>query len=292
MTAPLVLAHRGASAYRPELTEAALRMAIAQGADGIEIDVVPSRDGHLVVRHDRALSATTDVLSRLGHRRVDDLDRAAIGRLRARERWPSLRPASARFDGREPLLTLPDAVRIAVEADVLLVVEIKDAAAFAAVDLDPAPLVARDLDGVRARVVLESFEKAPLDALRPLGLPLVYLLDEHGRARDERPDGPDYAAELSDPATLSRFSGLSVPIPLATAERVAAVHAAGLQAWAWTLRAENAFLPGPRRLSDDPAALGDWRGAWAEVVGAGVDAVFTDHPDLAVRLRDEALHPA
>ena len=281
----LVLAHRGASAYRPELTEAAIRTAVDQGADGIEVDVVPSRDGRLVVRHDRSLAPTTDLVARRGRdRRVDETDWADLAGLRARERWPALRPGSARFDGREPLLALPDVVRIAEAADLLLVVEIKDATAFSAVGLDPAPLVARDLAGARCRVVLESFEKRPLDALQHLGLPRFYLLDEHGRAADEAPDGPGYAAELADPAALTRFEGVSLPLSRATRAHVAAVHAVGLQVWTFTLRAENAFLPAAHRGDGDPAALGDWRSAWSAVLDAGVDGVFADAPDLALEL--------
>ena len=89
----------------------------------------------------------------------------------------------------------------------LLVVEIKDAAACAAKGLDPAPLVARDLDGARCRIALESFEKTPLDALAHLGHPLVYLLDDEGGAADE---ARTYREELDSPAALRRFAGVSL----------------------------------------------------------------------------------
>jgi glycerophosphoryl diester phosphodiesterase len=61
---PLVIAHRGASGYRPEHTLDAFRLAVEQGADAIEVDVVASKDGELVVRHEPELSGTTDVASR------------------------------------------------------------------------------------------------------------------------------------------------------------------------------------------------------------------------------------
>lgn len=283
MTRPLVLGHRGASGYRPELTVGALRFAAEQGADGIEVDVVPTRDGRLAVRHDASLGATTDVLEVLGRdARTDELDWADIARLRTRERFPALRPASAQHDGIEPVLALPDVVRLAEELDVLLVVEIKDATAFAAKGLDPAPVIARDLAGARCRIVLESFEKTPLDALAGLGHPLVYLIDDTGRAPDE---SRNYADELADPASLARFSGVSLPTALITPERVAALHVAGLEVWTWTLRPENAFLPEPFRLGQDPAVHGDWRRHWSALYSADVDAVFADHPDLALALR-------
>src|SRR5438270_12793727 len=117
---PLVIAHRGASGYRPEHTLDAYRLAIEQGADAIEIDVVASRDGELVVRHEPELSGTTDVASRpefAARRRVKDVDGHAVrgwfaedftwpelATLAARERLPRLRPRGAAYDGREGIL--------------------------------------------------------------------------------------------------------------------------------------------------------------------------------------------
>jgi glycerophosphoryl diester phosphodiesterase len=285
MTRPLVLGHRGACGHLPELTAGALRLAAEQGADGVEIDVVPTRDGRLVVRHDLALAPTTDADAVLGpSARVDGHDRADLLPLRARERFPLLRPASAAHDGEEALLLLPDVVRLAEELDVLLVVEIKDAAELAANGLDPAPLVARDLDGARCRIVLESFEKTPLDALAHLGLPRWYLLDDEGAAPDET---RTYAEELADPASLTRFDGVSLSTRLVTRERVAALHDVGLGVWTWTLRPENAFLPDRWRTDGGDAAFGDWRGWWGSLLDAGVDGVFADHPDLATALRED-----
>jgi len=289
MTRPLVLGHRGASGYRPELTVGALQLAAEQGADGVEIDVVPTRDGHLAVRHDRHLGATTNVVELFGwDAAVDELDLTDVARLRARERFPSLRSASAGYDGSEVIPTLPDVVALAEELDLLLVVEIKDASAFAAKGLDPAPLVARDLAGARCRIVLESFEKTPLDALAPLGLPCFYLIDSEGGAPDEiGATGRSYAEELARPGELGRFAGVSLAAGIATPDRVAAFHGAGLEVWAWSLRPENAFLPSERRVGSEDARFGDWRGHWGTLLDAGVDAMFTDHPDLAVRLLDE-----
>ena len=284
MSGPLVIGHRGACGYLPELTAGALRLAAEQGADGIEIDVVPTTDGRLVVRHDADLAPTTDAAAVLGPlARVDEHTWAELVGLSARERYPHLRPASAAHDGDERLLVLPDVVRLAEELELLLVVEIKDAAEFRAKGLDPAPLVERDLDGARCPIVLESFEKTPLDALAHLGHPRYYLIDDEGRAADER---RSYAEELEDPAALARFAGVSVSTRLVSAERVAALHAVGLAVWTWTLRPENAFLPQPWRSDAGDARFGDWRGFWRSLADAGVDGVFADHPDLAVALRD------
>ena len=179
---------------------------------------------------------------------------------------------------------LPDVVRIAEELDVLLVVEIKDAAACAAKGLDPAPLVERDLDGAGCRIALESFEKTPLDALAHLGHPLVYLLDDEGGAADE---ARTYREELDSPATLRRFAGVSLSTGLIDADRVAALHAEGLDVWTWSAPTLNAFPPPARRTDAGDVPFGDWRGHWGALDDAGVDAVFADHPDLAVALRKD-----
>ena len=85
MSRPLVLGHRGASGYRPELTAGALRLAAQQGADGVEIDVVPTRDGRLVVRHDALLAPTTDAAAVLGATvRADEVLWQDVAGLRAR----------------------------------------------------------------------------------------------------------------------------------------------------------------------------------------------------------------
>ena len=129
---PIVIAHRGACGYRPEHTLAAYALAIAQGADFIEPDLVPTRDGVLVARHDNELSATTDVAGRgefadrRCRKRIDGVDvdgwftedfsLAEIRRLRARERLPALRPESAREDGLHGVPTFAEVLALAAAA--------------------------------------------------------------------------------------------------------------------------------------------------------------------------------
>lgn len=125
----LVIAHRGASAERPEHTLEAYRLAIAQGADFIEPDLVPTRDGVLVARHENSLSGSTDVAdrpefaARKVRKRVDgvevedwfaeDFTLAELRTLRARETRPDVRPASAAFDGRFGIPTFAEVVALA-----------------------------------------------------------------------------------------------------------------------------------------------------------------------------------
>jgi len=105
---PLIIGHRGASGERPESTLMAFRQAIAEGADVIEPDLVLTKDGHLVVRHENDISQTTDVASRpefaarkatkvIDGQKItgwftEDFTLAEIKTIRCRERLPQLRP--------------------------------------------------------------------------------------------------------------------------------------------------------------------------------------------------------
>ena len=110
-----MIAHRGASGDRPEHTLAAYELAIDQGADYIEPDLVATKDMVLVARHENEIGATTDVGSRDEFRDrqrsktidgelvsgwfVEDFTLAELRTLRAKERLPALRPSNTRFDG-------------------------------------------------------------------------------------------------------------------------------------------------------------------------------------------------
>src|SRR3954470_5497035 len=111
---PVIVGHRGAPAYRPEHTVASFELAIDLGAEFIEPDVVVSRDGALVVRHENELSHSTDIATRsefadrrttkeLGNREVtgwfaEDLTLSELRSLRAVERMPQLRPLNTTYD--------------------------------------------------------------------------------------------------------------------------------------------------------------------------------------------------
>jgi glycerophosphoryl diester phosphodiesterase len=126
---PVVVGHRGAPAYRPEHTAASFELAVDLGADLIEPDVVVSRDGALVVRHENELSHSTDVADRpefAGRRTTrvvdgrertgwftEDFTLAELRTLRAVERMPALRPLNTTYDGRAGILTLAEVVAIA-----------------------------------------------------------------------------------------------------------------------------------------------------------------------------------
>ncbi|MFC5577744.1 glycerophosphodiester phosphodiesterase family protein [Lysobacter niabensis] len=125
----IVIGHRGASGYRPEHTLESYRLAIRQGADFIEPDLVATKDGVLVARHENEISGTTDVASHPefanrrttkiidGHSRTgwftEDFTLAELRTLRARERIPAVRPANTRYDGMFQIPTFAEVVRLA-----------------------------------------------------------------------------------------------------------------------------------------------------------------------------------
>ncbi|MFT4220690.1 MAG: glycerophosphodiester phosphodiesterase family protein [Microbacterium sp.] len=241
---PLVIGHRGAPGYRPEHSRAAYELAIAQGADAVEPDVVVTRDGVLVVRHENEISGTTDVADRpefAGRRttkRVDGVEHSGwftddftwdeLATLRCRERLPELRPGSAAFDGAEPVLRLRDVldlVRAApVERAVGVVLEIKHATYFAGLGWDVAQLVADELSeagwaDAAAPLVIESFEQTVLAGVRERGIPapVVYLLEAAGRPADlvaaHGRAAPTYRATARPAgldALVGRVDGISV----------------------------------------------------------------------------------
>ena len=322
-SAQLVIAHRGASGERPEHTLAAYERAIDQRADFIEPDLVVTRDGVLVARHENEISGTTDVADRpeFAARRttktidgeavtgwfVEDFALAELRTLRARERLPQLRPAGARFDGLYAVPTLAEVIALvrAKEAEtgrrIGLYPELKHPAFLMQQGHDVVALLVKQLHTAGYRsgaepLFIQCFEVAPLVRLAGLTeLRLVQLVAAEGGPAD-RPE-QTYAAMLQS-ADLPRIAeyadGIGAETSLILAPDgaptglVDAAHRAGLDVHAWTLRRENAFLPPALRRGDNPAATGDYAALWRLLAAAGVDAVFTDNPREASALRAAA----
>jgi glycerophosphoryl diester phosphodiesterase len=300
---PIVIAHRGASAYRPEHTLGSYRLAIEMGADYIEPDLVPTRDGVLVARHENEISGTTDVAARpeFAARRTtkeidgrtvegwftEDFTLAELGTLRARERLPELRPANTAFDGRWRIPTLQEVIDLAVEAGVGIYPETKHPAYFASIGLAleerlVAALEANGLDEPGSPVFIQSFEHSSLEELaRRVRVPLVQLLSASGRhAEMTTPEGlreiARYASAIG-PDKRQIVPRDEANRSLAATSLVAEAHAAGLAVHPYTFRPENEFLPA--ELGDDP------EGELARFYEQGVDGVFADNPDTAVAVR-------
>lgn len=313
---PLVIAHRGASGERPEHTLMAYRLAIAQGADFIEPDLVATQDGHLVVRHENEISGTTDVASRpeFATRRsekvidgekvagwfTEDFTLAQLKTLRARERLPQLRPGSARFDGQETIVTYQEVVDLAKAESRRLgrtigtYPEMKHPTYFAGIGL---PLEARLADALKANglatrsapVFVQCFEVEPLKAIGKLVQSRRVMLVSQG------PAPVDVTSEAGIKAIAAFAEGLGPEWPLvvptadgalgAATGLVGWAHAAGMAVHPWTVRAENAFLPKALQRGQGPAAHGDAEAVLKALYAAGVDGVFSDFPGLAVKAR-------
>jgi glycerophosphoryl diester phosphodiesterase len=228
---PLVIAHRGASGDRPEHTLEAYRLAVEQGADYLEPDLVITLDGVLVARHENEIGQTTDVADRpeFADRRTtkmidgagvtgwfaEDFTLAELRTLRARERIPRLRPANTAWDDRFPIPTLEEIIELARSESrrtgrvIGIYPETKHPTYFRSIGLPlEEPLVEtlhrhgwRD---ATAPVYIQSFEVANLRKLRRMtDLRLVQLLDSEGRPHDFEVTGdPRTFADLATPAGL------------------------------------------------------------------------------------------
>ncbi len=314
---PSVVAHRGASGHRPEHTLDAYRTAIRMGVDDIELDLVATRDGVLVARHDLELSTTTDVARRAEfahlHRTlsvdgeaqhgwfVQDFTLAELKTLAARERMPLTRPANTAYDGAEGIPTLTEVLAmVGAEStrrgrQIGVLLELKHAAHHDAIGLPlDVPLLRElsrhGLDHAWARVGLMSFETAVLRRLAGrTRLPIIQLVEAGDELTPDMLDTIDEYADGIGPhasLVLPRDGGGAIDAP---SDLVRDAHRRGLTVHVWTVRAENRFLPSNLRHGQAPDALGDMAAMVRALLAAGVDGVITDHPEAALSaLRETA----
>jgi glycerophosphoryl diester phosphodiesterase len=209
---PLVIGHRGASGYRPEHTLASYRLAIRMGADYIEPDLVSTKDGVLVARHENEIGGTTDVAQHpefadrrttktIDGRQVtgwftEDFTLAELRTLRAKERLPQVRPDNTRYDGKFQVPTFDEVLDLAARESrrrgvtVGVYPETKHPTYFDSIGLSlEQPLVralkAHHLDRPNAPVFVQSFETSNLRELsREVKVPLVQLVDSSGAPYD------------------------------------------------------------------------------------------------------------
>jgi glycerophosphoryl diester phosphodiesterase len=305
---PVVIGHRGAPAYRPEHTAASFELAIDLGAELIEPDVVVSRDGVLVVRHESDLSLTTDIADRpefAGRRTTrtadgrsstgwfaEDFTLAELRTLRAVERMPELRPLNTAYDGRFGILTLAEVVDIArarstAARPIRVLAELKHPGwstehGQPMADLVAEELVRLDATAATGTVVLQSFEAGVLRDLRArLGADGPQMVQLIPTAEDG--DRMVTRAGLREISTYAQAIGPSRDRVLAGPALVQEAHRAELAVFCWTLRAENTFLPEHLRRGTSPSALGDAIADARTLLDLGVDGLITDSPDHAVQ---------
>ncbi|XP_013166889.1 PREDICTED: glycerophosphodiester phosphodiesterase GDPD6-like [Papilio xuthus] len=204
---PLVIAHRGASGYVPEHTLGAYALAITMGADYVEPDLVMTRDGHLVARHDNELGLTTDVATHPefsdrfktktidGHEMTgwftEDFTLAEIKTLRAIERIPETRPGNARMNGIfqiptfQEIINLVKSLEISQQRPIGLYPEIKHSTYFQGLNLPMEDLLVETFRkngyiGSSAPVYIQSFEVNNLKYLKTItDLKLLQLYESN-----------------------------------------------------------------------------------------------------------------
>lgn len=309
---PTVIAHRGASGYRPEHTLAAYALGARLGADYIEPDLVSTKDGVLVARHENEISATTDVAdhpefaSRRTTKTIDgvtlsgwfteDFTLQELKTLRAKERIPELRPRNTLYDRRYEIPTLREVIALARRLRVGIYPETKHPSYFRGIGLPLEKPLVRALKRFDGSVFVQSFEVGNLKALdKEIDVPLVQLLGARsGRPADSTtttygdmatPAGLKEIAKYADGVGPSKdyivprdATGRSQP----PSSFVRDAHRAGLVVHPYTFRNENAFLPLELRRGVDPSAYGDAFAEYAQFLALGVDGVFTDNTDTAV----------
>jgi glycerophosphoryl diester phosphodiesterase len=297
----IVIAHRGASGERPEHTLASYQRAIEQGADYIEPDLVMTRDGVLVARHEPEIGGTTDVADHpeFSNRRrtqvidgetmdgwfTEDFTLGELKSLRARERLPKLRSANTEFDGRFQVPTFDEIMQLALDTNrrrpgqpkIGVYPETKHPAHFRALGLPQEAAVLETLarysyDAPGSPVYIQSFDPHNLMELRHMTrLPLVQLL-EH---------------EVADLPGIAKYAdAIGIAKALATAETVAQAHDVGISVHVWTFRAENEFLPDDLKSGPDPGAHGNLPAEIERYLSRGIDGFFIDFPAVGVRVRD------
>lgn len=318
---PIVIAHRGASGLRPEHTLSSYELAIEQGADFIEPDLVPTRDGALVARHENDISDTTNVTEHkeFADRRTtktidgkdmtgwftEDFTLAELKTLRAKERLPLLRPDNKVYDGRFEIPTLAEIIALAKRESAArgrqigIYPETKHPTYFASIGLGTDETLVEELHfaGWRtadAPVLIQSFEVENLRKIHALtGIRLIQLLDADGAPADGARTSYADMASAEGLKQIARYAWGIGPnkTMIANGSRppttlVHDAHHAGLRVHPWTFRAENYFLPWRFKHGLNPRAHGRLADEIDQFLALGIDGFFTDFPEIGIEARD------
>lgn len=310
---PIIIAHRGASGLRPEHTLAAYELAIDLGADFIEPDLVSTKDGVLIARHENEISGTTDVAEHRDANRkttkiidgqtvtgwfAEDFTLAEIKMLRAKERLP-FRDRS--FDGQFQIPTLQEIIDLAKRKSaetgrtIGIYPETKHPTFFDAIGLSlEEPLVeilhANGYNKSDDRIFIQSFETANLKQLDKMtNLPLIQLLSATGKPYDfaVTSDRRTYK-DMTSPDELAKIAAYAdgigpdkrtiVPVDkngilLQPTSLIHDAHAVGLLVHPYTFRNEAQYLA--PNYNNNPEA------EYEQFFDFGVDGLFTDFPGTA-----------
>jgi glycerophosphoryl diester phosphodiesterase len=310
---PIIIAHRGASGYRPEHTLASYELAIDLGADYIEPDLVITKDGILIARHENEISATTDIANHpeFAHLKTtkiidgeikigwftEDFTIAEIKTLTAQERIPQIRPQNIAYNG---IFTIPTFTEIidlvkhksqAIGRHIGIYPETKHPSYFKAIGLSLESTLLLNLQGINLPVFIQSFEVSNLKELsQKTDLPLVQLINDIGKPynfiiNDDPRTYIDLLSQqgLKEIAEYAQAIGVhkNLLIPrdihgklLSPTSLITNAHNANLQVHVWTFRNEDCFLP-----SD---CQGNPQKEYEIFFSLGIDGVFSDYPDMAL----------
>ncbi|UJW33949.1 glycerophosphodiester phosphodiesterase [Saccharothrix sp. AJ9571] len=233
---PVIVGHRGAPGYRPEHTLASYELAYRQGVDWVDVDLVPTKDGQLVARHENEIGGTTDVAAHpefAGRKTTkvidgtsytgwftEDFTLAELKTLRAKERIPDLRPNNKIYDGRFQIATYQEVLDLTRELgrelrrELGTYPEVKHSTYFRKIGNPTEPklveLIKRNgLNRKNAPVIVQSFEVGNLKELnKQLKVRLVQLTSATGAPADFVESGdPRTYADLVTPAGLKEIAG-------------------------------------------------------------------------------------
>jgi glycerophosphoryl diester phosphodiesterase len=274
----------------------AFELAIVQGADGVECDLVPTKDGELIIRHENWLNGTTDIeshsefadRSRAGYSDgitengffSEDFDLQELAGIRAIERSPDVRPGSAKFDGEFKIPTIDELLAAPFMDQKTLVIEVKHGMHFTRKGMDIAGILSKKLNqsdwkerGIK--LVIESFDYEIMLLLKEAcGADKKYVfLTEKPRL----PNGETALTRRYLEQITNDFDGISLDFDLLFDEdelgnytvsngSIELAKEVGLEVFGWTLKAEDAT-----------ESVDEY---FAKVALAGLDGIFVDQPDL------------
>lgn len=308
-TTPLVFGHRGASGHMPEHTLASYRLAISMGADYIEPDLVMTKDGVLVARHENEISGTTDVAKKFPNRKttkkvdgkeitgwfIEDFTLKEVKTLRANERLAFRSQAN---NGKFEIPTFKEILKLAQiqKRPIGIIPETKHPTYFQSINLPLEEALISDLKSAgmnkpMSLVIIQSFELSNLLKLKSMTeLPLVYLIDDpelvpydnvvKGDKRTYKDMlSPESLLEISKVANaIGPYKRYIVPEDaqgnaLPATDLIKSAHAVNLKVYPYTFRSEAQYL-----LKNYANELKEYQ----QFFELGVDGVFSDFPDHAV----------
>ncbi len=316
---PLVIGHRGASGLYPEHTLEAYKQALLQGADYFEPDLVSTRDGVLIARHENEIGGTTDVASKFPERQrtqiidgetltgwfTEDFTLAEIKQLRAVQRLPF---RDQQYNGQFEIPTLQEILELRAEQERLLnrpvgiYIETKHPTHFRNLQLPiEEPLLKAlhryELTDADDPVFIQSFEVGNLQWLnRRIEVPLIQLIAATGKPADQLNTSLSYGSMIT-PEGLKQVAlyadgigpdkRLIVPFATGALQPATALiqnaHAAGLKVHPWTFRSDKEYLVEPYQ--NNPTA------EYLQFFKLGVDGVFSDFAADAYAARQCFLTP-